>query len=71
MTYAELSVYGRLRKVAKTGPYSMFCRLLTMWGHICTPRQVRPCVTPQREAGRKRHLTVVGLTPEPGHMVNP
>ncbi|XP_070421865.1 glutamine-dependent NAD(+) synthetase isoform X1 [Equus przewalskii] len=40
MTYAELSVYGRLRKVAKTGPYSMFCRLLTMWGHICTPRQV-------------------------------
>lgn len=42
MTYAELSVYGRLRKVAKMGPYSMFCRLLTMWRDTCTPRQVRP-----------------------------
>ncbi|XP_047374652.1 glutamine-dependent NAD(+) synthetase isoform X3 [Sciurus carolinensis] len=40
MTYAELSVYGRLRKVAKTGPYSMFCKLLTMWRDTCTPRQV-------------------------------
>jgi hypothetical protein len=41
MTYAELSVYGRLRKIAKTGPYSMFCKLLNMWRDICTPRQVR------------------------------
>ncbi|PNJ16296.1 NADSYN1 isoform 17, partial [Pongo abelii] len=40
MTYAELSVYGKLRKVAKMGPYSMFCKLLGMWRHICTPRQV-------------------------------
>ncbi|XP_014651299.1 PREDICTED: glutamine-dependent NAD(+) synthetase isoform X2 [Ceratotherium simum simum] len=40
MTYAELSVYGRLRKMAKTGPYSMFCRLLNMWGDTWTPRQV-------------------------------
>uniref|UniRef100_A0A8C0XWI1 Glutamine-dependent NAD(+) synthetase n=1 Tax=Castor canadensis TaxID=51338 RepID=A0A8C0XWI1_CASCN len=40
MTYAELSVYGRLRKIAKTGPYSMFCKLLNMWRDICTPRQV-------------------------------
>lgn len=38
MTYAELSVYGRLRKVAKMGPYSMFCKLLHMWKD--TPRQV-------------------------------
>ncbi|XP_035119572.3 glutamine-dependent NAD(+) synthetase isoform X6 [Callithrix jacchus] len=40
MTYAELSVYGRLRKVAKMGPYSMFCKLLGMWRHMWTPRQV-------------------------------
>ncbi|XP_022362428.1 glutamine-dependent NAD(+) synthetase isoform X2 [Enhydra lutris kenyoni] len=40
MTYAELSVYGRLRKVAKSGPYSMFCRLVTMWKDVCSPRQV-------------------------------
>ncbi|XP_066893913.1 glutamine-dependent NAD(+) synthetase isoform X2 [Kogia breviceps] len=40
VTYAELSVYGRLRKIAKMGPYSMFCKLLYMWKDICTPRQV-------------------------------
>nr|XP_036867341.1 glutamine-dependent NAD(+) synthetase isoform X5 [Manis javanica] len=41
MTYAELSVYGRLRKSAKAGPFSMFCRLLTGWGDTYTPRQVQ------------------------------
>lgn len=40
MTYAELSVYGRLRKIAKAGPYSMFCKLLHLWRDVCTPRQV-------------------------------
>uniref|UniRef100_F1RY91 Glutamine-dependent NAD(+) synthetase n=2 Tax=Sus scrofa TaxID=9823 RepID=F1RY91_PIG len=40
VTYSELSVYGRLRKVAKTGPYSMFCRLLVLWKDTCSPRQV-------------------------------
>ncbi|NIG58410.1 glutamine-dependent NAD(+) synthetase [Pontoporia blainvillei] len=40
VTYAELSVYGRLRKIAKMGPYSMFCKLLYMWKDVCTPRQV-------------------------------
>ncbi|XP_016072583.1 PREDICTED: glutamine-dependent NAD(+) synthetase [Miniopterus natalensis] len=40
MTYAELSVFGRLRKVAKAGPYSMFCKLLHMWRDTCSPRQV-------------------------------
>ncbi|XP_053305509.1 glutamine-dependent NAD(+) synthetase [Spea bombifrons] len=39
MTYDELSVYGRLRKVAKMGPYSMFCKLLLMWRTI-SPREV-------------------------------
>ncbi|XP_038664329.1 glutamine-dependent NAD(+) synthetase [Scyliorhinus canicula] len=40
MTYSELSVYGKLRKIAKCGPYSMFCKLIYMWKSICTPRQV-------------------------------
>uniref|UniRef100_A0A8C3X980 Glutamine-dependent NAD(+) synthetase n=1 Tax=Catagonus wagneri TaxID=51154 RepID=A0A8C3X980_9CETA len=40
MTYSELSVYGRLRKAAKAGPYSMFCKLLVTWRDTCSPRQV-------------------------------
>uniref|UniRef100_A0A8B9FJH4 Glutamine-dependent NAD(+) synthetase n=1 Tax=Amazona collaria TaxID=241587 RepID=A0A8B9FJH4_9PSIT len=40
MTYAELSIYGKLRKIAKTGPYSMFCKLINMWKEICAPREV-------------------------------
>ncbi|XP_019406983.1 PREDICTED: glutamine-dependent NAD(+) synthetase isoform X4 [Crocodylus porosus] len=40
MTYAELSIYGKLRKVAKAGPYSMFCKLINMWKEICSPREV-------------------------------
>ncbi|XP_075044348.1 glutamine-dependent NAD(+) synthetase isoform X2 [Mixophyes fleayi] len=39
MTYDELSVYGKLRKVVKTGPYSMFCKLLLMWRKM-SPKQV-------------------------------
>lgn len=40
MTYSELSVYGRLRKIAKCGPYSMFCKLIHTWRGICSPGQV-------------------------------
>lgn len=32
MTYAELSAYGRLRKVARMGPVSVFRTLLRAWG---------------------------------------
>ncbi|OXB59573.1 hypothetical protein ASZ78_010087 [Callipepla squamata] len=39
MTYAELSIYGKLRKIAKAGPYSMFCKLVNLWKEICTPRE--------------------------------
>jgi len=31
MTYAELGVYGKLRKQENCGPYSMFCKLLESW----------------------------------------
>ncbi|XP_013415457.1 glutamine-dependent NAD(+) synthetase isoform X2 [Lingula anatina] len=40
MTYDELSVYGRLRKQAFCGPYSMFGKLVHTWKENCTPRQV-------------------------------
>lgn len=40
MTYAELSVFGRLRKVSKLGPYGMYERLLHLWGKTLTPREI-------------------------------
>jgi len=39
MTYAELNEYGRLRKIMKSGPVSMFERLLFEWKHL-TPREI-------------------------------
>ena len=41
MTYDELSVFGRLRKVDKCGPYSMFTKLVHEWGSFLSPIQVR------------------------------
>ena len=41
MTYDELSVFGRLRKVDKCGPYSMFTKLVHEWGSFLSPLQVR------------------------------
>lgn len=38
MTYDELSVFGKLRKVEKCGPYSMFTKLLHEW----TPTGLSP-----------------------------
>ncbi|KAJ2979543.1 hypothetical protein NUW54_g11127 [Trametes sanguinea] len=40
MTYDELSVFGRLRKVEKCGPYSMFTKLCHEWGSFLSPVQV-------------------------------
>ena len=40
MTYNELSVYGRLRKVNKFGLYSMWQKLAVDWQDRCTPREV-------------------------------
>lgn len=39
MTYPELSVFGRLRKIDRLGPYSMFTKLVHIWSHL-TPDQV-------------------------------
>lgn len=38
-TYEELGVLGRLRKIGKCGPYSMFLKLLHLWQGKKTPEQ--------------------------------
>ncbi|KAK9767400.1 glutamine-dependent NAD(+) synthetase [Basidiobolus ranarum] len=40
MTYDELSVFGRLRKVSKCGPFSMFMNLAHEWGETLKPSEV-------------------------------
>lgn len=40
VTYDELSVFGRLRKVDKCGPYSTFTKLVHEWGAILSPVEV-------------------------------
>ncbi|KAG6334105.1 hypothetical protein ID866_4983 [Astraeus odoratus] len=40
MTYDELSVFGRLRKVEKCGPYSMFTKLVHEWSAYLSPIQI-------------------------------
>lgn len=69
MTYSELSVYGRLRKIAKAGPYSMFCKLLTMWKDTCTPRQVRLHMTSCREGQQAKLCVRQSTEPAGSHAV--
>jgi NAD+ synthase (glutamine-hydrolysing) len=40
MTYEELGIYGRLRKVANCGPVSMYRRLLVEWRDRGSPSQI-------------------------------
>ena len=40
MTYDELSVFGRLRKVEKCGPFSMYGKLIQEWGSFLSPTGV-------------------------------
>lgn len=40
MTYEELSIYGRLRKQSKMGPYGMFNKLAIEWGHRLSPSDI-------------------------------
>lgn len=40
MTYDELTVFGRLRKVQKCGPYSTFTKLIHEWGSFLSPLQI-------------------------------
>ena len=41
MTYEELSVFGRLRKVEHLGPIDMFKYLVDEWGHSHSPAEVK------------------------------
>ncbi|OBT85228.1 hypothetical protein VE02_05187 [Pseudogymnoascus sp. 03VT05] len=40
MTYNELSVYGRMRKIDKLGVYGMSEKLLHVWGDKLSPQQI-------------------------------
>ena len=40
LTYEELSIFGRLRKIQKCGPYTMFTKLLCDWGSMMTPSAI-------------------------------
>ncbi|KAL7414937.1 hypothetical protein BDY24DRAFT_385103 [Mrakia frigida] len=40
MSYNELSIYGRLRKIQKCGPYSMFVKLVQEWGGLLSPAEI-------------------------------
>ena len=40
MTYEELSAFGRLRKVHKCGPFSMFEKLVHEWSDRLTPVEI-------------------------------
>ncbi|CAI2187029.1 16585_t:CDS:10 [Funneliformis geosporum] len=40
MTYDELSTFGKLRKIERCGPFSMFLKLVHDWGSELNPTQV-------------------------------
>ncbi|KAN0113835.1 glutamine-dependent NAD synthetase [Russula decolorans] len=63
MTYDELSEFGRLRKVEKCGPYSIFTKLVHEWGARLSPRQIAEKVKLfYFEYARNRHKMTT-LTP--------
>lgn len=39
MTYSELGMFGRLRKISRCGPVSMFSKLIVKWNHL-SPSEV-------------------------------
>ena len=47
MTYDELSVFGRLRQIERSGPYTMFSKLREQWGETLTTKEVRPLSLPR------------------------
>jgi hypothetical protein len=63
MTYDELSEFGRLRKVEKCGPYSIFTKLVHELGARLSPRQIAEKVKLfYFEYARNRHKMTT-LTP--------
>lgn len=63
MGYAELSLFGRLRKISKCGPFGMYEKLLHIWGQQHTPRTIAEKVQRfYRYYAINRHKQVI-LTP--------
>jgi len=58
MTYEELTVFGRLRKLNKLGPYAMFQRLVHDWSidRKRTPGDDGPAYTPAQVADKVKHF---------------
>ena len=58
MTYDELTIFGRLRKVQKLGPYGMFQRLVHEWSSD-RPRAAgddAPALEPRQVAEKVKHF---------------
>ena len=62
MTYEELSVLGRLRKLQKCGPYSMFVKLLAIWPSLAPDALAAKVKLFFFEYARNRHKMTT-LTP--------
>ncbi|XP_057308920.1 glutamine-dependent NAD(+) synthetase-like [Hydractinia symbiolongicarpus] len=61
LTYEELSVFGRLRKIHKCGPYTMFTKLLSEWGSrlSCTAISEKVKLFFKKYAINRHKMTVV------------
>ena len=62
LTYAELDEFGRMRKIEKCGPLSMFERLVIKWDHM-TPAQVSVKVKRFFTAYSKNRHKMTVITP--------
>lgn len=51
MSYAELDEYGKLRKISRCGPFSMFETLLIKWSDKINPQTQKP-LTPGEIAAK-------------------
>jgi NAD+ synthase (glutamine-hydrolysing) len=40
MTYEELGVFGKLRKISRCGPVRMFSVLLNTWKELWSPKEI-------------------------------
>ena len=52
MSYDELGIYGRLRKMEKCGPVSMFQRLLGKWHGASSAGEIAALTAALAQAGR-------------------
>ena len=65
MTYDELSVFGRLRKVEKCGPYSMFGKLAQEWGSFLSPAEVSVVKRDSADEVRSQRRSSTSSSPTP------